>query len=301
MIYTVTFNPSLDYVVKITNLKLGQINRTQAEAIFAGGKGINVSIVLARLGIKSVCLGFIAGFTGDEIERKLNSTVGCETDFISLPTGLSRINIKIRSGEESEINGQGPVISRNDLDKLFKKLDKLQDGDILVLAGSIPISLPTNIYKNILKRLQKKDVKVVVDAEKDLILKLLPHNPFLIKPNHRELEEIFDSVIDTEEGIVKHAKLLQKEGAQNVLVSLGNKGAILLTQEGGVFKADAPSGMVVNSVGSGDSMVAGFLAGYLNYGEYKEAFKMGLASGSASAFSEDLATGEEILGLLSKI
>lgn len=301
MIYTVTFNPSLDYVIKVTNLHLGQINRTQAEAIFAGGKGINVSIVLSHLGIKSKCLGFIAGFTGNEIESKLNTTYGCEPDFIKLSDGISRINVKIHSEEESEINGQGPIISRSDVTKLYKKLDEMQENDILVLAGSVPSSLPTNIYNNILRRLKDKNIKVVVDAEKDLILNIVEQKPFLIKPNHKELEEIFDTEIKTKDDVIKYAKILQEKGAQNVMVSLGGEGAILLTSDGGIFEAEAPTGAVVNSVGSGDAMIAGFLAGYLNSQDYSEAFKLGLASGSASAFSEDLATGEEILSLLSRI
>jgi 1-phosphofructokinase len=300
MIYTVTFNPSLDYVIKVTNLKLGQINRTQAEALFAGGKGINVSIVLKHLGIESVCLGFIAGFVGEQIEEKLNS-LGCKTDFIKLENGLSRINVKMRSNVETEVNGQGPIVSRRDLNKLFLKLGKLQKGDVLVLAGSVPTSLPANVYKNILKNLDGKGIQVVADAGNDLLTNLLKYKPFLLKPNKKELEEIFGTQITSKDQVIKYAKKLQNSGARNVLVSLSSDGALLVTEEGKIFESGVPKGVVVNSVGSGDSMVAGFLAGYLNYEDYSKAFKMGLASGSASAFSENLATGEEILELLSKM
>ena len=250
---------------------------------------------------KDPILGFVAGFVGEAIEAKINLVENCETDFIKLKNGISRVNVKIHSKEESEINGQGPIVSRSDVKELFNKLDALKDGDILVLAGSIPNSLPTNIYKNIITRLKDKDIKVVVDAEKDLIMQIISYKPFLIKPNHKELEEIFDTEINTKDDVIKYAKKLQDDGAQNVLVSLGAEGAILLTSDGGVFEAEAPTGAVVNPVGSGDSMIAGFLAGYLNSQDYSKAFKLGLASGSASAFSEDLATGEEILSLLSRI
>lgn len=304
MIYTVTFNPSLDYVVRVDNLVLGRVNRSTAERVFAGGKGINVSIVLKNLAIDSTALGFTAGFTGREIARMVHDA-GCQTDFIHVRQGLSRINVKIKSAEESEINGQGPNIAAEELDSLYKKLDRLCNNDILVLAGSIPNTLPEDVYENILKRLQKQEhqeIKVVVDATKDLLLRVLKYRPFLVKPNNHELGEMFGVVLKEEDEIIRYAQKLQDMGAKNVLVSMAAKGAILLTADGKVYKSRPPEGKVVNSVGAGDSMVAGFLAGYLrSNGDYSQAFKLGLAAGSASAFSEDLATGEQIQELLATI
>lgn len=300
MIYTVTFNPSLDYVVKVNDLKLGRVNRTEEEDVYPGGKGINVSIVLKNLGYDSSALGFIAGFTGDEIERRVLE-FGCKSDFIKLNEGLSRINVKIKSNEESEVNGGGPHINEEALNSLYKKLDNLQDGDILVLAGSIPKSLPEDIYEKIMERLQKKEIKIIVDATKDLLVNVLKFKPFLIKPNNHELGEIFNVELRTDEEIIEYAKKLQDKGARNVLISMAGDGAIFLSESGEIIKSGVPKGEVKNSVGAGDSMVAGFIAGYLKNYNFKEAFKMGVATGSATAFSEGLATKDEILKLLNEI
>lgn len=293
MIYTMTLNPSLDYIVDVENFTKGIVNRTTKEMILPGGKGINVSIVLSNLGIESVALGFIAGFTGDEI-RRLVEEAGIPTDFIAAGKGLSRINVKLRSEPESEINGQGPKIEEDDINKLYAQLETLQEGDILVLAGSIPGSMPKSIYMDIMKFLEFKNVRVVVDATKDLLMDALEYHPFLIKPNHHELGEIFDTVITARCEAILYAKRLREKGAQNVLVSMAGDGAVLVTEDGSIFESDAPKGKVKYCVGAGDSMVAGFLAGYLKYNDYKEAFQMGICAGSASAFSENLATKEEV-------
>lgn len=296
MIYTVTFNPSLDYVVNVEDFKLGMINRTVSERMSAGGKGINVSIVLHNLGIESVALGFVAGFTGKEIEKEVKS-YGCKSDFIYIEEGNSRINIKLKSNEESEINGQGPIISKNALDQLFSQLDLLKDEDILVLAGSIPNTLPADIYEKILKKLKNKKVKVVVDATKELLCNVLKYHPFLIKPNYHELGEIFGVVLNSKEQIILYARKLQELGARNILVSMDKDGAILLSEEDKVYYLKSPEGQVLDSVGAGDSMVAGFLTGYLETGNLIESLKMGIATGSASAFSIYLATKEEVTSL----
>jgi 1-phosphofructokinase len=300
MIYTVTFNPSLDYIVTVKDFKQGVVNRTDEEIIFPGGKGINVSIVLKNLGFDSVALGFTAGFTGVEIAEKVKEH-GCKTDFIHVNSGISRINVKLKSDEESEINGQGPMISKEALDKLMTKLDQLNEEDILVLAGSIPSSLPEDIYENILKRLESQKIRVVVDATKDLLLNVLKYHPFLIKPNNHELGEMFGVVLNTNEEIIAHAKKLKDMGARNVLISMAGDGAIFITEDDQVHVCKAPKGKVVNSVGAGDSMVAGFLAGYLETNDLLKAFKMGVATGSASAFSEELAKKEEVQKLLETI
>lgn len=300
MIQTITFNPSLDYIVKVDNLKLGRVNRTSTEEIYAGGKGINVSIVLKNLGIESNVLGFIAGFTGEEIQKKVNE-FGCKTDFIKLNQGLSRINVKVESDEESEINGGGPHINKEEINQLFCKVDELKDGDILVLAGSIPSSLPDNIYEEIMESVNNKSIKIIVDATGDLLVNVLKYKPFLIKPNTHELEEIFKVDLKTEEDIIIYAKKLQDKGAQNVLISMAGDGAILITSTGEVIKSGVPKGIVKNSVGAGDSMVAGFIAGYLNKENLQEAFKMGVATGSASAFSDGLATRDKVLELFKQI
>lgn len=297
MIYTVTFNPCLDYIVNVDHLILGSVNRSKEEQLYVGGKGINVSIVLKNLGLESVALGFLAGFTGNEIENRLKSRE-IATDFIKIEDGMSRINVKIRSEKESEINGQGPQIGRKDLDLLYNKLDLLGKGDVLVLAGSIPASLPNDVYEIILSRLKEKGVLVVVDATKDLLRNVLKYHPFLIKPNHHELGELFDVKLSTKEEILHYAKELQKMGAKNVLISMAAAGAILVTENGEVLASPAPDGKVVNSVGAGDSMVAGFLKGYLMKNNYTDALKMGIATGSASAFSMTLATKEEVERLL---
>ncbi len=293
MIYTVTFNPSLDYIVTVNDFKLGRVNRTCEEIMFPGGKGINVSIVLKNLGMDSTILGFTAGFTGQEIQRRVTE-MGCQEDLISIPNGLSRINLKLRSNEESEINGMGPVIDDKAIQKLYQKLGALKEGDVLVLAGSIPSSMPETIYRDIMKFLEEKRVLIAVDATKDLLVNVLPYHPFVIKPNNHELGEIFHVTLTEREDIIHYAKELQKQGARNVLVSMAGNGAILVAEDGSIYTSEAPKGKVLNSVGAGDSMVAGFLYGYLTSGDYKTAFKMGISSGSASAFSENLATKDEI-------
>lgn len=297
MIYTVTFNPSLDYIVTVKDFKTGVVNRTTEEIIFPGGKGINVSMVLKNLGYESTALGFMAGFTGEAICNLLDKK-GITTDFITVEKGVSRINVKLRSNEESEINGQGPEILDTDIQKLYSKLDTLGDGDTLVLAGSIPDVMPQSIYMDIMKHLEGKNIRIVVDATKDLLVNVLAYKPFLIKPNNHELGEIFGVEISDKDDVVMYARKLQEKGARNVLVSMAGDGAVLVTEDGQEFRAEAPKGKVVNSVGAGDSMVAGFIAGYLSTKEYIEAFKMGVCTGSASAFSEELATKAEVEELL---
>ena len=300
MIFTVTFNPALDYVIKVDNLTLGTINRTKEEAIYYGGKGINVSTVLHNLGYESVALGFIAGFTGEAIEKGVNS-MGIKTDFIHLKEGMSRINVKIRSQEESEINGQGPKIGEDDIKELFSKLDKLQKGDILILAGSIPSSLPSNIYEKIMEHLEGREIQIVVDATKDLLVNVLKYHPFLIKPNNHELEEIFKVPMKTEEELITYGKKMQEMGARNVLISRAGDGAILIDENKNIYKIGVPKGTVKNSVGAGDSMVAGFLAGYLETKDYQYALKLAGATGSASAFSDGLATKDFVMELFNQV
>ena len=300
MIYTITFNPALDYIVRVDDFKIGEVNRTSYEEIYAGGKGINVSIVLNNLNVENIALGFIAGFTGEEIQNRLKQ-MGCKTDFIKLNSGMSRINVKLKSKEESEINGQGPDINNDDLDKLYKKLDLLKEGDMLILAGSVPSTLPENIYEIIMERLLDKGIKIIVDATKDLLLNVLKYKPFLIKPNHHELGELFNVKIKNDDEIILYAKKLKEMGARNVLVSMAGDGAIFITEDNRVIKSDVPKGKLVNSVGAGDSMVGGFIAGYINEGNLEEAFKMGVATGSASAFSEGLATKDKVNELLKEI
>ncbi len=297
MIYTVTFNPALDYVIRMESLKLGTVNRSSAEAVYYGGKGINVSTVLKNIGVDSVALGFVAGFTGKEIEEGVKN-MGVATDFIKLPEGMSRINVKIKAEQETEINGQGPAISMEKVEKLFEKLDRLEKGDCLVLAGTIPASLPSDIYEQIMDRLKDKEIHIVVDATKDLLLNVLKYHPFLIKPNNHELGEMFGVVLKTDEEIVEYAKKLQERGARNVLISMAGDGAILLTETKEVYKMGVPKGTVVNSVGAGDSMVAGFVASYFKEHDYLKALKFGTATGSATAFSEGLATMDKVEELL---
>ena len=298
MIYTVTFNPSLDYVVQVDDFAVGEINRTRTESIYPGGKGINVSLVLQNLGLPSVALGFTAGFSGAEIERLLQEA-GCRCDFIAVKAGYSRINTKIISGAETALNGQGPQLSEAELAALFNKLRRLTQDDVLVLAGSIPASLPDNIYEQILELLQPVGTRVVVDATGDLLLKVLKYRPFLIKPNHEELGEFFGrGPLLTEEEILAAAQKLQQQGARNVLVSRGANGALLLDENGKLHKQASPKGTLVNSVGAGDSMVAGFLAGYLQTQDYDVALRLGVAAGSASAFKAWLATREDVEKIL---
>ena len=298
MIYTVTFNPSLDYIVTVDNFTTGRVNRTTTEFMYPGGKGINVSIVLKNLGYDNIALGFEAGFTGEEIIRRI-SDMGIIHDFIHVDNGLSRINVKIRSDNESEINGQGPAIEADHINKLYQRLDKLKNGDVLVLAGSIPTVMPDSMYMDIMKYLKGRNIKIVVDATKDLLVNVLEYKPFLIKPNNHELGEIFGVELKTRDEVVEYAKRLQKMGAVNVLVSMAGEGAVLVAEDGSIFKTPAPKGVVKNSVGAGDSMVAGFIAGYLNSGNYVEAFKMGVCTGSASAFSDKLTTKAEVEALKS--
>lgn len=297
MVYTVTVNPSLDYIVDVKNFKTGVVNRTCGEKIYAGGKGVNVSMVLSNLEIENTALGFIAGFTGKEIESRLIEK-GIKTDFIHLEDGLSRINVKLRSDEESEINGQGPNINKKDIEKLYSKLDKLSSSDVLVLAGSIPSTLPETLYSDIMNRLKDKGVSIVVDATKDLLKKALEYKPFLVKPNNHELGEIFGVELKTREEVVPYAQKFREMGAQNVLVSMAGEGAVLASADGKVYKFPAPKGKLVNSVGAGDSMVAGFITGFLQTKNYEQALKMGLSTGSASAFSEELATKEKVNEIL---
>lgn len=303
MIYTVSFNPSLDYVQDLDCVNLGYVNRTSGEKILPGGKGINVSMVLKNLGFENQALGFTAGFTGEVLKSMLKAK-GVESDFIELDAGMTRINVKIRAKEETEINGQGPKISADALELLYQKLETLQEGDILVLAGSIPESLPQSAYMDIMKRLQDKKLKIVVDATRDLLVNVLPYKPFMIKPNNFELGEIFGVEIKDKDDVCKYAKKLQEQGARNVLVSMAGDGAVLLAEDGSEYRAEAPKGTVKNSVGAGDSMVAGFIAGYLitdgGADAYRNAFEMGVCTGSASAFSEELATKEEVEGLYVK-
>ena len=293
MIYTVTFNPSLDYIVGTEGFQLGNTNRTVSELMLPGGKGINVSTVLKNLGIESTALGFTAGFTGEEIRRRVGE-LGFRSEFIDVGNGFSRINVKMKESDGTEINGQGPVIGEEAVGRLLERLDSLEEGDTLVLAGSIPSSMPDSIYSDILARLEGRGIVFVVDATKDLLLNVLKYRPFLIKPNHHELGEIFGVELENREDVVPYAERLQEQGTQNVLVSMGGKGAVLLDAEGNVHMLPVPKGTLVNAVGSGDSMVAGFLAGWTEKKDYEHAFKMGISAGSASAFSELLATEEEI-------
>lgn len=300
MIYTVTFNPSLDYIVNVENFELGKVNRTKEETLYPGGKGINVSIVLKNLGYENTALGFLAGFTGEKIQSLLEEQ-GINTDFITVEEGMSRINVKLHSNVESEINGRGPLISEEDIQKLYRKLDILMEDDILVLAGSIPDVMPKSMYMDIMKYLESKKLKVVVDATNELLSNVLSYRPFLIKPNNYELGEIFKVEIKNIDDVVFYARKLQELGARNVLVSLAKDGAVLVSEDGDVFRQSAPQGVVKNSVGAGDSMVAGFLAGYLEHHDYLNAFKVGICAGSASAFSKELATKEEVEALLKQL
>lgn len=299
MVYTVTFNPAIDYVVRLDSVTAGGVNRTKSEQIYCGGKGINVSLVLSELGIKSKALGFVAGFTGRAIEDGVRSR-GVESDFVQLDEGCSRINVKIKAGEETEINGQGPRITEKAIAQLYEKLNELKDGDVLVLAGSIPDSLPGDIYEKILEYVSGKKIKAVVDATKDLLLNVLKYKPFLIKPNNHELGEMFGKELKTVEEIVEYAKRLKEMGAVNVLVSMAGDGAVLVDEQGKVHRCGVCHGQVRNSVGAGDSMVAGFIAGSAE-GDYEYALKLGTATGGATAFSDELAKKDEIYELLKQL
>ncbi len=300
MIYTVTFNPALDYVVYVDRFCPGAVNRTVQEQIFYGGKGINVSAVLANLGVDSVALGFVAGFTGNELERGVKK-LGFDSDFIHVEKGMTRINVKLKAKEETEINGMGPEITGLDVEKLLERLDELTGEDMLILSGSIPSSVDDGIYERIMARLGKREIRVAVDATGPLLMNVLQYRPFLVKPNNHELGELFGVELKTDEDIIHYAGLLRERGARNVLVSLAGEGAILMAEDGAVYKRKPPRGIVKNSVGAGDSMVAGFTAGYLKTGSYEEALKLGIAAGSASAFSDGLASGADIERLYGQI
>lgn len=300
VIYTVTFNPSLDYIVSVKDFRPGMTNRTSSELMLAGGKGINVSIVLGNLGIKSTALGFIAGFTGDEIVRRLHNS-GINSEFIKINDGISRINIKLKSIDGTEINGQGPHIDSSHIEQLMNRLRRLESGDVLVLAGSIPAGISDNIYKDIMDMLKDKGVQIVVDATSRLLTNVLEYKPFFIKPNQHELGDIFNVTLNTQEEVIPYALELKKMGAVNVCVSMSGKGAILVADDGNVYKAKAPDGILKNSVGAGDSLVAGFLSGWIEKKDYEYAFRKGVATGSASAFSERLATVGEVNMLIDKV
>lgn len=299
MIYTLTFNPSLDYVIGLNTLSPGHINRTLYEYIYPGGKGINVSIILANLGCENIAMGFVAGFTGAELEKRMKN-LGAHTEFIRVAEGMTRINVKIHAAQETELNGQGPVITKQAMENMYKILDDIQDGDVLVLAGSIPESLPKDTYEQLLEYLKEKQVRIVVDTTKEMLLGTLKYQPFLIKPNKEEVEELFHCKLTSDEDIAKAARKLQEQGAKNVLVSMAEEGALLLDENGDIYQKKSVQGIVKNSVGAGDSMVAGFLAGYLKTNDYEEALRMGMAAGSATAFSYWLATKTEIDDMLAK-
>ena len=300
MIYTVTFNPAIDYVVHFPQLRPGEINRNESEEFQFGGKGINVSNVLRTLGFETVALGFVAGFIGEGFEKGLTE-MGLKTDLIHVNEGMTRINVKVKAAEETEINGVGPVITEGDMEKLYEKLDAIGPEDVLVLSGSIPKCLPGDTYERIMARLDGRGIPIAVDATRDLLVNVLKYHPFLIKPNNHELGEIFGRVLHTDEEIVDCAKKLQDMGGRNILVSMAGAGALLLDETGGVHRIGCPKGKVLNSVGAGDSMVAGFLAGWLGKQDYDYALKLGTATGSATAFSIGLAEKPLIEKLLATL
>lgn len=300
MIYTVTFNPAIDYIVGVDDLRHGEVNRADEEQVLPGGKGINVSVVLNNLGIENVALGFLAGYTGDMIESMLHK-YGLRTDFIKLPAGMSRINVKIKSQMETEINGAGPEVDTASIEELYSKLKKLKNGDFLILSGSIPHTADNKAYMEIMEFLDGKGVKVVVDATGKLLFNVLKYKPFLVKPNMYELGEIFEVTLRNKSDVEVYARKLKEQGAVNVLVSMAGDGALLIDENGKVHEIEAPMGRVINSVGAGDSMVAGFIAGYQATGSYDEALKKGVAAGSASAFSKNLATAEQVEELLKSL
>ena len=300
MIYTVTFNPALDYILELDKLEIGKIQKSKTELILPGGKGINVSTVLTNLEVDNIALGYKAGFVGAEIERLLKN-MNVKTDFIDLEEGNSRINVKISGEEETAINTNGPKISENKILELLEKLKTLNENDYLVLSGSIPSSIKDDIYEKICSIVKKQNVKIVVDATKNLLVQALKYNPFLIKPNNEELGEIFGVEIHTKEDAYVYGKKLKEMGAQNVLVSMGKTGAALIDEAGQEYFLKSPEGKRVNTVGSGDSMVAGFIAGFLKYKNYNDALKMGVSAGSASALSKYLATKEEVYNLFNNI
>lgn len=301
MIYTVTLNPALDYVIDLPEFLLGQVNRADDEHIFYGGKGINVSVVLKELGFESCCLGFVAGFTGEELQRGVQMNLGLTAKFISVEQGKTRINVKIHSQSETEINGLGPIVQRKEIQMLYQQLDKLQENDVLILSGSVPTSISESIYCEILERISQKQIKVVVDATGDLLRQTLKYRPFLIKPNNHELEELFGVELKTMADIEKYARKLQAMGAQNVLISMAKDGSLLIDEDGCLHCLGVCQGTVKNSVGAGDSMVAGFIAGYLSHMGYQETLKLATACGGATAFSSALATVEKIDELMKQL
>lgn len=288
MIYTVTFNPALDYVMKVEKLRFDDINRTFGEELYYGGKGINVSAILSRLGMENTALGFKAGFTGEKLEELLRAD-GINTDFIALKNGMTRINVKVKAETELDINAVGPSIEKEEVEKLFDKIRNIKKGDVIVLAGSVPGALPSDIYEKILSVTSQAGVEAVVDSTGDLLLNVLKYHPFLIKPNNFELGDLFGVKIKDETEIEKYAKLLQEKGARNVLVSRGKDGATLVTEDGAVHTIGIIPGKPLNSVGCGDSMVAGFVAGYIEKRDYAYALKLGSACSNATAFSYGLA------------
>ena len=293
MVYTVTLNPALDYVMKLKALRTDDINRTDGEEIYYGGKGINVSVILTQLGIPNTALGFLAGFTGKKLEEMLkNDNISC--DFNYLKNGDTRINVKIKADKEIDLNACGPEITKEDMHSFLRKLDGIKSGDYLILAGSIPNTLPDDIYEQILERVGDRNINCVVDATGDLLKNVLKYKPFLIKPNHHELGDLFSVQIKSDDDIVKYSKKLQEMGAKNVLVSMAKDGAMLTDENGCVHKIGNAKGKLINSVGCGDSMVAGFTAGYIKTADYSFALRLGSACGNATAFSEKLATREEI-------
>lgn len=300
MIKTVTLNPSLDYIVDVENFEASIINRSHGEKFLPGGKGINVSQVLSNLGMENMALGIVGGFTGEYLALLLKQK-NIHEDLIFQEDALTRINVKVRSGSETAINAQGPSICEETKNKLLNQIKNLNDGDYLVLAGKIPPSMPSDFYLEIMKLVNSKDVEVVVDAEKEQLKKSLSYKPFLIKPNEEELGSVFNVKINSQADVIHYARELQKLGARNVLVSLGEKGAILVTEGNRVYCGNSPKGELVNSVGAGDSMVAGFLYGYIKKNSFEEALKYGLACGAASAFSEELATSDDVLKLIKNI
>lgn len=300
MIYTVTLNPSLDYIVSVEDFRPGRTNRTGSELILPGGKGVNVSTVLKNLGVESTALGFVAGFTGDELVRRLE-TMGVQTAFVRLAEGVSRINFKLKSIEGTEINGRGPEIREEDVSRLMERLQRPEEGDTLFLAGSIPPSMPGDTYRRILESLRDRKLRVVVDAAGELLLGTLEYRPFLVKPNLHELGELFGVEPEPGEEVIPYGRRLQEMGAENVLISMAGAGAALIAGDGSVYMAPAPEGELKNGVGAGDSMAAGFVAGWMERQDYCHAFRMGVAAGSASAFSEKLATGEEIRELYRRV
>lgn len=301
MIYTLTLNPAIDHIVRLDELDVGETNRMMEESLKAGGKGINVSKLLKNLGENSLCLGYIAGFTGKELERLVNDDFGLESDFIQVKDGFTRINVKLKAKEETEINGQGPLISDLDVQKLFKQLEMLEENDFLFMSGSIPKSLSANFYGQIMENLKSKNINFVVDVSGQALKESLPYKPFLIKPNLRELEDIFDVSISEDDDIRIYAKKLQDLGAQNIIISLGGDGAYLLDKNGNDYFLDAPEGELIDSVGAGDSMLAGFAYSVMQENTFEEAFKFSVACGSATAFSENIGTKEEIYNLYERI